>query len=284
MIIHRTTSGQRGTGHNIPTGILIACLGPLLTIGVFGCGLVKQPDDEVIVFAAASVQGAVQEVADNFQAEHGITVRLNFAASGVLAQQIMVGGRADVFISASEAWADEISAKGLANAESTTPLMSNSLVIVAHQSTDWQLDSIEQLSDLPFRNLLVGDPAFVPAGKYAQQFFQSSVNPATERSIWESLEDRICPTSDLRRVLALVEADRSLAGFVYATDAASSDAVKVIYQVPRSEVLAHYFLVRLKSSSQAANGERNADLFLDYLFRESSSKIFDRFGFGEPAE
>jgi ABC-type molybdate transport system substrate-binding protein len=85
-------------------------------------------------------------------------------------------------------------------------------------------------------------------------------------------------------VLALVEADRSLAGFVYATDAASSDAVKVIYQVPRSEVLAHYFLVRLKSSSQAANGERNADLFLDYLFRESSSKIFDRFGFGEPTE
>lgn len=252
--------------------------------GVAGCRSPEQPNDEVVVFAAASVQGVIQEVANNFQAKHGITVRMNFAASGALAQQIIAGGRANVFISASEEWVNAVTATGLADSERTKPLMSNSMVIVAHDSIDWQLDSVEQLSDLPFRHLLIGDPAFVPAGKYAKQFLQSSIDPETKSSTWDLLHDRICPMADLRRVLALVEADRSLAGIVYATDAASSAAAKVIFQVPRSDISVNYFAVRLKSSERTPDRSESTSLFMDHLFNESSSGIFDQFGFRAPAE
>ena len=284
MIIHCSTYGQRGTDQNVLGQFVVVCLGLVLASGVSGCGPVGQPDDEVVVFAAASVQDAMQEVAKKFQAEHGIAVQLNFAASGALAQQIMAGGRSDVFISASETWVDMISAAGLADRQLTKPLVANSMVIVAHHSTPWQLDSIEQLYDLPFRHLLVGDPSFVPAGKYAKQFLQSSIDPATDSPLWDSVEDRICPTSDLRRVLALVEADRSLLGVVYATDAVSSQSAKVIYQVPRSEVVVEYFAVRLKASGETPVRNENTNLFMDYLFNESSSRIFDQFGFHAPTE
>ena len=284
MIIHRTTYGQRRAGQNVVDRFVVVCLGLVLASGVSGCGPVGQPDDEVVVFAAASVQDAMQEVAKKFQAKHGIAVRLNFAASGALAQQIMAGGRADVFISANETWIDEILATGIADSELTKPLVTNSMVIVAHHSTQWQLDSIEQLSDLPFRHLLVGDPSFVPAGKYAKQFLQASIDSETDLSLWDSVEDRICPTSDLRRVLALVEADRSLIGMVYATDAANSRSATVIYQVPRSEVSVKYFAVRLKPSGETLDRSENTNLFMDYLFSESSSQIFAQFGFHAPAE
>ena len=284
MIIHCTTSGQRGNVQKVLGRFLMACLGMALISSVLGCGAAEQSDREVVVFAAASVQDAMQEVANHFQAEHGIAVRLNFAASGSLAQQIMAGGRADVFISANETWIDKISVAGLADRQLTKPLVANSMVIVAHHSTPWQLDSIEQLYDLPFRHLLIGDPSFVPAGKYARQFLQASIDSETDLSLWDSVEDRICPTSDLRRVLALVEADRSLVGVVYATDAANSQSAKVIYQVPRSKISVDYFAVRLKASGETPVRNENTNLFMDYLFSESSSRIFDQFGFHAPAE
>ena len=284
MIIHPTTSGQRGNGQNVLARFLIVCLGLVLVSVVIGCDSAGQAEDEVVVFAAASAQAAVQEVASKFQAEHGIAISLNFAASGSLAQQIMAGAGADVFISASERWVDEVSAEGLADVELTKPLMSNSLVIIAQQSTDWQLDSIEQLSELSFRYLLVGDPDFVPAGKYTKQFLQSSIVKETKSSLWDLVEGRICPTTDLRRILALVEADRSLLGAVYRTDTANSQTAKVIYQVPPSEVTVNYFLVRLKASQETPNRSDNTTTFVDYLYRESSLRIFDRFGFGVPAE
>jgi len=162
------------------------------------------------------------------------------------------------------------------------PLVSNSLVIVSHPSTDWELASIDQLNDLPFRYLLVGDPKFVPAGKYAKQFLQSSIDPETDLSLWDSVDGRVCPTSDLRRVLALVEADRSLIGMVYATDIVGSHAVRVLHQVPQSAASVDYYSVLLSSSGQTQQRSKNTNRFLNDLFSDSSSKIFDRFGFRVP--
>ena len=158
------------------------------------------------------------------------------------------------------------------------------MAIVAHPSTDWRLDSLEGLSDLPFRYLLMGDPDFVPAGKYAKQLLQSSIGSETGLPVWDSVEGRMGPTADLRRVLALVEADRSLIGMVYATDLAASPAVRVLYQVPPSAIEVNYYLVRLNSSQKTPGRTQNANRFLDYLFSEPSARIFKQFGFRVPAQ
>ena len=283
MIIHRLTSGQRGNGQKNWFRCLLVYVCGLLMGSVAGCGS-SQPVDEVVVFAATSVQAAVQEVAEEFQVVHGIAVRLNFAASGALAQQIVAGGRADVFISASERWIDEIANQAWASEKPTRPLLSNSMVVVANASTNWELDSIEQLSDLPFRYLLVGDPSFVPAGKYAKQFLQSSIDPKTQLSLWDSVDERICPTSDLRRVLALVDSDVSLIGIVYATDVVGVPGVRVIHQVPPSKTLVDYFAVPLNSAPGKQGSSENASRFRDYLFSESCSRIFEKHGFRLPSE
>lgn len=279
MIIDRLTSGQRGNGQKKRIWFLLVCAWGVLMGSMAGCGSKDQPVDEVIVFAATSVQTAMQEVADTFQAEYGITVRLNFAASGALAQQIIAGGGADVFVSASEKWIDEIATQGWASEKPLRPMLSNSMVVVANASTDWELDSIEQLNDLPFRYLLVGDPSFVPAGKYAKRFLQSAIGPAPQLSLWDAVDERICPTSDLRRVLALVDSDVSLIGIVYATDIVGVPGVRVIHSIPASKTLVDYYAVPLNSTAGKRGHRENASKFRDYLFSESSSVVFKRHGF-----
>ena len=58
---------------------------------------------EVVVFAAASLKTALDEVATNWQNETGHTVTLSYAGSGTLAKQIIAGAPADLFISANTA-------------------------------------------------------------------------------------------------------------------------------------------------------------------------------------
>ncbi len=279
MIIHRFTSAQLGTGQIALNRILMTCGTVFVAGALSGCSSDASRNDEVVIFAAASLQKPMQEVADGFQAEHGTAVRLNFASSGALAQQILAGAEADVFVSASKDWADEISSLGGVAKDSAVPLLSNSLVIVAHESTDWKLDSIKQLGALPFRYLVIGDPDFVPAGKYATQLLRSVRTPESETSLWDSLGERISPTSDLRRIIALVESDPSLIGMVYATDVLQSGRVRVICQVPRDRVSVGYFLVTMKSSSKAIKGRHDGNEFRQHVLSETAADIFRRYGF-----
>jgi len=82
MIIHRLTSGQRGNGQEILNRFLMICTWLFLAVSVIGCSSEERSSDEVVVFAATSVQTALQEVVENFQTKHGINVRLNVGASG----------------------------------------------------------------------------------------------------------------------------------------------------------------------------------------------------------
>ena len=279
MIIYRLISGQRYRSQNILNRWCVLSFAVFSMSGLLGCGADAPQKDEVVVFAAASLQGAMQEVAESYQAEYGIPVRLNFAPSGVLARQIQAGAGADVFISASKNWIDEVSHLDFGEDGSVIPLLSNSLVVVTNKSTGWELDSIEQLNALPFRQLVMGDPEFVPAGKYAQQFLQSIAAAEDGTSLWDCLTGRICPTSDLRRILALVESDRSLIGIVYATDATDSPDVRVIYQVPNETVSVDYFLVTLKLSALMPDGRHAGNDFRQYLLSQPATIIFERHGF-----
>ena len=69
--------------------------------------------EEVVVFAAASMKTALDEVAAKFQAETGHTVVISYAGSNALAKQIIEGAPADIFVSAAENWMDEVEKAGL---------------------------------------------------------------------------------------------------------------------------------------------------------------------------
>jgi ABC-type molybdate transport system substrate-binding protein len=59
------------------------------------------PDSpSLIVFAAASLTNALQEVGDAFTKQYSIAVKFSFAASSALARQIENAAPADVFFSA----------------------------------------------------------------------------------------------------------------------------------------------------------------------------------------
>jgi molybdate transport system substrate-binding protein len=133
--------------------------------------------EEVVVFAAASMKTALDEVAAQFQATTGNTVTISYAGSNALAKQIIEGAPADIFISAAPKWMDEVEKAGLVAPGSRSDLFGNTLVLVAH---DPDAAAVEIGPGLDLKTLL-GDEKLsmamvdsVPAGQYGKAALQSS--------------------------------------------------------------------------------------------------------------
>ena len=62
------------------------------------------PADPVLVFAAASLKTALDEMTPALERACGVTLRTSYAASSALARQIEAGAPADLFVSADGDW------------------------------------------------------------------------------------------------------------------------------------------------------------------------------------
>jgi ABC-type molybdate transport system substrate-binding protein len=82
------------------------------------------------VSAAVSLTDALTPIARKWEGAGNIHVELNFAASNVLARQILEGAPVDVFISADEAQMNRIVEAGAAGKADVIPLLTNQLVVV----------------------------------------------------------------------------------------------------------------------------------------------------------
>src|SRR5687767_15297110 len=119
------------------------------------------------VSAALSLTEVMQAVGRAYEAAgHGSLV-FNFAASNVLARQIVNGAPVDVFVSADEAQMEIVQSAGFIMPGSRVPIVGNKLVlVVAARST---VKSLADLGTANVRRIAIGDPAAVPAGVYARR-------------------------------------------------------------------------------------------------------------------
>jgi molybdate transport system substrate-binding protein len=231
---------------------------------------------DVNVFAAASLRDVMSAVGAQFSQRFGDGgyVRFNTAGSNVLAQQILASSQADLFISADDEWMDKVEIAGRLIADSRQPFLSNRIVIIAHASTDWKIDNAADILDIPFRHLSLADPGAVPAGRYAKAFLESSRSAGA--SLWSRVADRVAPALDVRAALALVEADPTVLGIVYRTDAAASRKVRIVFEVPIAATPpVRYSVARVHRTASPPL----ADDFYRFLFSDEARAIFAQYGF-----
>jgi molybdate transport system substrate-binding protein len=225
------------------------------------------PRETILVFAAASTTNALDEIRQAFQQRTGICVQSSYASSGTLAQQIVNGAQADVFLSADEKWAEYLTKQELASRQQN--LLANRLVVVVPADSQLQLQRVEDLTAGEIKHLAMGDPDGVPAGEYGRQAL-------TELRLWERLKGKVVSAEDVRHALVFVETGAAEVGIVYATDAAISKKVKVALEIPpRLSSPIRYPVVLL---TQGAN-KPAAVQFYDYLRSPAAGAVFRKHGF-----
>jgi molybdate transport system substrate-binding protein len=233
-----------------------------------------QVGGEVMVFAAASLREAMEELGVRFERETGTHVVFNFAGSNDLAHQILATRGPDLFLSASKAWMDTVQSAGRVVERSRRDLLGNTLVVVGHARDTSVVADPCALATLPFRNLAIGDPEAVPAGTYARTWLQSV--QCDGKPLWDAVRERVAPAPDVRAALGLVLADPRVIGIVYRTDQmAFPERTRVLHQVQGGPPI-RFVLARLTDGRD----ERAAMSFYAYLVGGPGvEKVFRKHGF-----
>lgn len=225
---------------------------------------------EIVVFAAASLRDALQEIDRDFAARHGVTVVENFAGSNQLAQQILASPKADIFVSASEPWMDELEAGRRLVPGTRRTLLGNQLVIIASKESEVSIHRPEDLARAEYRHLALGNPEAVPAGQYAKEYLG-------KRGVWTGVERRVLPMPDVRAALAQAEQRRDVVAIVYASDVHASDAVKILYAVPIAESPKIEYPAALIQRNASVEPEVRA--LFEHLASPAAAAVFEKHGF-----
>lgn len=244
-------------------------------ISIFSCLLLSgcrssQAADygSLTISAAASLKEPLEKIVQQYEKVEQVDINLNFGASGSLQKQIEEGAPVDLFISAGKSQADALIRQGLADKDTCSELLTNSLVLIVSDAYAKGINSIDALKDKDIR-IALGETATVPVGQYSKEFLES-------KHLWENFENKAVYAKDVRAVLNYVEMGEAETGIVYRSDAVNLKNSYIAYEIPadshspivypaviiaqsKNKVLAKDFIEFMKDSAAR-------EIFKDYSF------------------
>lgn len=233
----------------------------------------KKEEVELTVSAAISLQGALDKIAKDLEADENIKIVPIYDASGTLQKQIEEGGQSDVFISAGKKQVDALEEKDLIEKDSRIDLLKNKLVLVASEE---QKDAVKSIDDVVNNNLklAMGTPETVPAGQYAKDTLESL-------KLWDKIKDENKVfTKNVAEVRTHVANGDAAAGIIYKSDLV--DGVMKGEKLTEVQVFAddlHKPIVYPAAIISASEKKDVAKTLLDYLQTDKAKAIFEEYGF-----
>lgn len=238
----------------------------LISVGfVISCK--KNETAKIQLFAATGSLLPTKEISNSFESKHNILINNNYSASGILARQIKTGAEADIFISANKEWIDYLIVNKLLNEKAVTTIAINKLVLICYKNNNINITFTKEfdIKSNVKNKIAIGDPNYVPAGKYAKQVFDTL-------NWYSELKEQMILTKDVTSTLHLVEQRECDWGIVYLSEALKSDKVK-IYTIPEDlHEPVIFYMGKL-------NNKENTQSLYEYFKSETADKIFNKFGF-----
>ena len=252
----------------------VLCLAMALLLAV-GCTPNPQNEsNELIVFAAASLNDAFSELGQAFTAKHGVGVVFNFAGSSQLSAQLQEGAVADVFASANEVQLETAVAHNRIQADSVTPFATNQLSLIVPADNPAQISTLADLGQ-PNVQIILAVPG-VPVRGYSDAVIHM-LDVSLQEKIYANV---VSEEENVRQVVAKITLGEADAGLVYRSDITPSVAPNVL-QLPLPEaqgVVARYPIAITADAPQPTTAQQ----FVAFALSAEGQAILTKWGFGSP--
>jgi molybdate transport system substrate-binding protein len=230
----------------------------------------QQEPVELTILAAASLTDVCNEIKTLYEeANPNVTLNFSYGSSGALQTQIEEGAPADVFFSAATKQMTALDEEGLMNSDSIVNLLENKIVLIVPADSDTDLSSFEEVATDKVTMIGLGEPESVPVGQYSEEVF-------TSLNILDAVKAKANYGSDVRTVLSWVETSAVDCGIVYATDAYTSENVKIVAEAPEGSCKQVIYPAGVVKASENADA---AEAFVEYLQTEDTLTLFESYGF-----
>jgi molybdate transport system substrate-binding protein len=238
----------------------------------------RKADAELLVAAAADLNPALNEIAQQFEKKTGVHVKLSFGASGALTQQIQNGAPFDLFFSADTDYPKQLIRSGQADAASLYEYSLGKLVlwVPASSPLDIEHKGMEALLDPSVKKIAIANPQHAPYGRAA-------VAALKHAGLYDRLSDRFVVGENVSQAAQFAESGNAQAGFV-ALAHALSPAIKntgrfwivpADYYPPLQQAVV--ILTRSRHKKEAGD-------FLEYLKTKDAADLLRKYGFTLPQD
>ena len=229
-----------------------------------GSGGAGKATGKVTVLAAASLQGAFEEIEKTVEKDNpGLDVTFDFQGSQDLVSSLAGGNSADVLATANNSTMKTAADQKLVGSQ--TEFATNVLTLIVPKGNPKKITGLD--SSLDGANLVICAPE-VPCGEATKKLAKAqgiTLNPVSE-------EQKV---TDVRGKVESGEAD---AGIVYTTDAAAAKDKADKIDIPDGGVVNHYPIAQTAEPENPAG----AQVFIDAVTGKTGQEILAKHGFGKP--
>lgn len=241
-------------------------------------GVAQARSDNPVIAVAASVQLAVEEVAEAFTAETGHSLRLSFGSSGNFSRQIRSGAPFELFLSADEAFVLDLARDGFTRDEGSVYVVGRLALVVPRDSplrVDASLDGLERALEAgDIRRFAIANPEHAPYGMRAREALQ-------HRGLWNTLQPTLVLGENVSQAAQFALSGSTQGGLIAYSQAVAPE----LAGRSRHALVPERWHQPLRQRMVLLDGAGPvAQAFYRYLQGEDARKILSRHGFSTPEE
>ena len=236
---------------------------------------------EVVVFAAASLEATLTEIADLYkEVAPEVTLTFSFESSGTLRTQIIEGAVCDLFISAGQSQMNDLEAgqnedgADFVYADTRIDFVENKVVLAVPDDNPAGIETFSDLATDKLSLLCIGNDD-VPVGSYSLEILDTlGIDIAQLES-----DGKVTYASNVTEVANQVKEGAVDCGIIYATDAYTYE-LTVVDQATADMCSQVIYPAAVMKSSSGEAAQAAAQAFLDYLHTdESAIAVLEGVGF-----
>lgn len=234
---------------------------------LLACGAGESRQQQVTVAVASNFASTIQELADLFEQETGISVVLSLSSTGKHYAQIVNGAPYDVFLAADAERPRLLEEEG--NAVTGTRFTYAIGRLVLWSPDEGRVTGEESLRRGDFRFLSIANPRLAPYGSAAREVLESI-------GLWEELEPRLVQGENITQAWQFVATGNAELGFVpEATiiEGGGGGSQWIVPQELYTPIVQQAVLIRDTPEARA---------FLEYLASEPARTLIGESGYDLP--
>ena len=225
---------------------------------------------EVVVFAAASMEATLTEIADLYRdVAPNVELIFTFDSSGTLRDQILEGATCDLFISAGQAQMNALDAadttgtntagNDLVYSDTRVDFVENKVVLAVPDDNPAGIESFQDLATDKLSLLCLGNED-VPVGSYSLEILDTLGIDIAQLEA----DGKVTYGSNVSEVATQVKEGAVDAGIIYATDAFTYE-LTVVDEATADMCSQVIYPAAVMKSTSGEDAQAAAQAFLDYI-------------------
>lgn len=234
-------------------------------------------EGNVVAYTAASLSGVSPKLAEGFETMYpGHKVVFNLAGTQALKTQVQNGAYCDVFISASNAYTNELTKGGYFVSGTVKPLTSNYVIVILPKNNPAGITSLSDLAK-PGIKIAVADKS-VPVGTATTSVMGNLAKSASYGKEWNSSVYGNVVTYETSEpaVAGKVELGEVDAGFVYESTYIAGKDKYVAISVPKAANYLQTYTIAVMNDSTSKGA---ASDFETFMLSANGQQILEDYGF-----